>query len=74
MLMVAAGDLVKYDPFDVRVQAAAVEFYGAAVEGLSGAVGTHSVSGNVSGRLSWCLLLELGGWLPCAMAHANCML
>lgn len=54
VLMIAAGDLVKYDPFDVRVQAAAVEFYGTAVEGLRGAVGTHSSSGNVSGKLSWC--------------------
>lgn len=50
MLMVAAGDLVKYEPFDVRVQAAAVEFYGAAAEGLRGAVGMQGLTDDVSGR------------------------
>ncbi|PLB51517.1 hypothetical protein P170DRAFT_506516 [Aspergillus steynii IBT 23096] len=48
VLMVAAGDLVKYDPFDVRVQAAAVEFYGNAVEGLRDAVGMQGPTGDVS--------------------------
>ncbi|KAK1145026.1 hypothetical protein N8T08_004741 [Aspergillus melleus] len=48
VLMVAAGDLVKYDPFDVPVQAAAVEFYGAAVEGLREAVGMQGSREDVS--------------------------
>ncbi|KAI9045974.1 Zn(II)2Cys6 transcription factor [Aspergillus affinis] len=48
VLMVAAGDLVKYEPFDVRIQAAAVEFYGAAVEGLRGALGMQRSRQDVS--------------------------